>query len=409
MSATTADAVLRAPDQTSRLRFWSAAYTLLVLLAGTNLPTPLYRGYQRTFGFSPLVVTLIFAAYVAALIPSLLVAGPLSDAVGHRRILLPAVGVAAVGALLFALATGTAWLYAARVAQGLALGAASGALSAVLTELEPNGDRRRAALVTTVASAGGLGSGPLLSGLLAQYAPAPRVLPYVVELVLLAVAAVAVAALPPARRTTRWRPRRPRIPAAMRPVFVTGGATAFLAFAVVGLFLTLVPTYVTTLSGSANLALSGGSATLLLGASALAQFVAYGRRPAPVQATGLALLAAGLLRLAAAGAAASLLLLLTATVVAGVGQGLVFLGSLTEVNGAAPADRRAEVAAGFFVIVYLGVGAPVIGVGFLATVTGLLTAVQEFAYAAAALCVLLLAALTVRRRRNTRPIPPSTD
>ncbi|WP_433174696.1 MFS transporter [Actinoallomurus sp. CA-150999] len=405
MSADTAGHANR-PARATGWRFRGAAYTLLVLLAGTNLPTPLYRGYQRTFGFSPLVVTLIFAAYVAALIPSLLVAGPLSDAVGRRRILLPAVGLAAVGSLVFALAGGTVWLFAARVAQGLALGAASGALSAVLTELEPNGDRRRAALVTTIASVGGLGAGPLLSGLLAQYAPAPRVLPYVVEIGLLVPAAVAMAALPPGRPATRWRPQRPRIPAAMRRVFATSGVAGFLAFAVIGLFLTLVPPYVATLAGSANLALSGGTVTLMLGSSAVAQVVAYGRRPITVRAAGLPLLAAGLVLLAVAGEEASLPLLLTATVVAGAGQGLVFLGSLTLVNNAAPAERRAEVMAGFFVVIYLGVGVPVIGVGLLATATGLLTAVQDFAYVAAALCLTVLAAPYLVRRpaRKTDPV-----
>jgi hypothetical protein len=63
-------------------RFWVTAYTLLILLAGTNLPTPLYRSYEERFGFSPFVVTLIFAVYVAVLIPALLVAGPISDDAG---------------------------------------------------------------------------------------------------------------------------------------------------------------------------------------------------------------------------------------------------------------------------------------------------------------------------------------
>ena len=128
-----------------RARFWTAAYTLLILLTGTNVPTPLYRGYETEFGFSPLVVTLVFAAYVAVLIPSLLLAGPLSDAIGRRRVLVPAVGIAALGSLAFALADGTGWLFAARVLQGLAVGAASGALTAALSELEPSGNHRRAA------------------------------------------------------------------------------------------------------------------------------------------------------------------------------------------------------------------------------------------------------------------------
>ncbi|GAA5187690.1 MFS transporter [Rugosimonospora acidiphila] len=389
-----------------RWGFLATAYTLLVLIIGTNLPTPLYRGYQAAFGFSALTVTLIFAAYVAVLIPSLLVLGPLSDAIGRRRVLLPAVGVAALASLVFALAQGTGWLYAARMLQGLAVGAATGALTAALTELEPRGDRRRAALVSTVLSVGGIGLGPLVGGLLAQYLPAPRVLPFVVEIVLLVPAAMA--ALPeaghpagsPAR--TAWRPRRPQLPAAVRPAFATSGMATLLAFAVVGLFLTLVPTYVTTLSHSGNLLLAGAAVALMLACSAVAQLAGYGRPARGLSITGLPLLAAGLVLLAVAGSVSSLALLLVATGIAGAGQGLVFLGGLSAVNHAAPPRRRADVVSSFYVVAYLGVGVPVIGVGFLATSLGLLVAVRYFAAAVAALCLFVLIVLTVRGHRAGR-------
>ncbi|MCI2420723.1 MFS transporter [Saccharopolyspora sp. K220] len=381
------------PTPGSRWKFWACAYTLVILLTGTNLPTPLYHGYQQLFGFSPLVVTLIFAVYVAALIPSLLVAGPLSDAVGRRRVLLPAIGVAVLGSLTFALAAGTAWLFIARVFQGLAIGTASGTLTAVLTELEPNGNRRRAALVSTVASVSGLGLGPVLAGLLAQYAPAPHVLPFAVEIVLLVPAAAAIAALPTEGPATRWKPRRPQLPTAVRGVFATSGTASFLAFAVIGLFLTLIPTYVTTLSGSDNLLLGGAAVTLMLASSAVAQLVGYGGNARTLELIGLPLLAAGLVLLAVAGGASSLVLLLVATVIAGVGQGVAFLGGLTAVNQAAPADRHADVLSSFFVAIYLGVGLPVIGVGFLATSLGLLPAVQYFAVLVALLCLVVLIVL----------------
>ncbi|WP_063711898.1 MFS transporter [Nocardia sp. BMG111209] len=385
------------------LRFWATGYTLLVLLTGTNLPTPLYHGYQQKFGFSPLTVTLIFAVYVAVLIPSLLIAGPLSDAVGRRRVLLPAVALAMLGALAFALAQNVVWLFAARIVQGAALGAASGPLTAALTELEPHGDRRRASLVSTVASVGGLGTGPVLAGLLAQYFPAPRVTPFVLEIVLLIPAAVTIARLPATTTTTRWRPRRPQIPAAMRDIFATSGTAGFLAFAVVGLSLTLIPTYVATLSGSRNLLLGGAAVASVLACSAVAQVAGYGRSARALQLSGLPLVAAGLVLLAVAGSVSSLPLLLVATVTAGVGHGLVFLGGLTAVNHAAPAGRHAEVASTFLVVLYLGTGVPAVGVGFLATASGLFTAVQVFAIAVAVLCLIVLAAL-IRRRATAAEI-----
>jgi predicted MFS family arabinose efflux permease len=393
------------PARATRRRFWATAYALLVLLIGTNLATPLYQGYAERFGFSPVVLTLVFAAYIAVLIPSLLVAGPLSDAVGRRRVLLPAFALAAGGSLVFALAPSTGWLFAGRVLQGLAVGVASAPLTAALTELEPGRDRRRAALVSTVASVGGLGGGPLLGGLLAQYAPAPHVLPFVVEIVLLVPAVAIIATLPVTTPRTRWRPRRPEVPPAMRAEFATSGTASFLAFSVIGLFLALIPAYVAMLSGSANLLLAGAGVALLPACSAVAQLLGYGRRARALELLGLPLLAVGLVLLAAAGGLASAPLFLVATVIAGTGHGLAFLGGLTTINNSAPADRHAEALSAYYVIVYLGAGLPVIGVGVLATVAGLLPAVQDFAVGTAVLCLAVLLVRAGRGRRLTAPRP----
>ena len=273
-------------------------FTLAVLLAGPNVPTPLYPIYEQTFGFSPLLITLLFAAYALVLIPALLVFGPASDAVGRRRVLLPATAVASLGAVLFALAGGPVWLFAARVAQGLALGAAQGTATAALGEADPDGNESRAARVGSLSVVGGIAVGPLLGGLLAQYAPAPLVLPYVVEAALLLAAVAALAwALPRQDGSTtpgtggRWRPRRPSIPASMRRRFVLSGLSAFVAFSVSALFLTLMPTYVGQVAHSANLALGGGVVAVMLGCAALVQLPLRALSTRRAQVLGLALMA----------------------------------------------------------------------------------------------------------------------
>lgn len=386
-------------------QFWGASYSFLVLLTGTNLATPLYGSYERLFGFSAVTVTVIFAVYVAALVPSLLIAGPLSDAVGRRKVLAPAVIVAAVGAAVFALADSAGWLFAGRIIQGIAVGAASGSLTAALAETEPRGDHRRAALLATAASVGGLGVGPLLASILAQYGPAPRRLPFLVEIAMLVPAVVVMATLPEQATRTRWRPRRPQIPRTARQVFLVNGSANFLAFAVIGLFLALIPTYVASLAHSTNLTLGGGAVAVMIACSVIAQVAAHGRRSPSTQTVALCLLATGLVLLAIAGAVSSLVVVLVATAVAGLGQGLVFLAGITAVNAAAPPERRADVLSSFYVIVYLGVGLPVIGIGFLATSVGLLRSVQYFALAVATLCLALTAAVAYRNRAGGDTAP----
>src|SRR3954466_3883941 len=102
----------------------------LVLMAGANLATPLYAVYAERFGFSSLVLTLIFATYAVTLVPALIVFGRLSDRLGRRPVLLAGFAAASAGLLLFALATNVAWLFAARALQGLAVGMISGTATA---------------------------------------------------------------------------------------------------------------------------------------------------------------------------------------------------------------------------------------------------------------------------------------
>ena len=401
----------------SAVGFWSAAATYLVLLAGTNIPTPLYGHYASAFGFGPATVTAVFAVYVAALVPSLLFVGPLSDAIGRRRVLLPAIALGVAGVALFAGAQSVGWLYAARVVQGLALGAASGPVTALIVEREPNAARRRAAMVAAVAAVAGVGSGPLLGGLLAQYLPAPTVLAYLVEITLLACAATAMALLPDTSNRIPYRPRRPSIPEGIGVTFAVSGATSFVTWAVTAIFLTLVPSYAAALTHSANLALEGVIVAVLFAASALTQRLSFGKDPLALQRLGLAALVAGVGLLCWAGVAGSLWLLLAASVVAGIGQGMAFLGAMTEINAVAPPERHAEVLSGFYVVTYLGTGIPVLGVGFLATAIGLLSAVEWFSAGAAAAAIGLLGALlrqpspspTAEQRPQARPGQRSTS
>src|SRR5262245_59109527 len=107
----------------ARWPFFAVAAALFILLAGANLPTPLYTVYRQQFGFSTVVLTLVFAVYAVVLIPSLLVFGQLSDSLGRRKVIVAGLCAAGLAMALFAAARGTGWLFAARGVQGIALGA----------------------------------------------------------------------------------------------------------------------------------------------------------------------------------------------------------------------------------------------------------------------------------------------
>jgi MFS family permease len=290
-------------------------------------------------------------------------------------------GVGMLGLALFAAARGTAWLFVARAVQGLSVGAITGAATAGLVELEPNGDRHRAALLSVLAQAGGCAAGPLIAGALAQWAPEPRVLCYLVALVATAAATVAALSIPePATTSGSWRMQRPSVPPGIRVGFARASLTGAAVWAVAALFLSVVPSYVGKLLDTSDLALLGAIAATMLATSCAAQGLASGRAAAArAQPAGLALLACGLLALVLAFPLHSLPVVLAAAVLAGAGHGLAFLGAQTEVNHLAPAERRGEVTAAFMSCIYGAVAVSVISVGVISSSVSLYTAVAAFA------------------------------
>ncbi|MGQ4335156.1 MFS transporter [Streptomyces hayashii] len=374
-----------------------------VCMAGTTLPTPLYGLYQDKFGFSELTVTVVYAVYAFGVIGVLLLAGNASDTVGRRTVLLWGLGCAAASAVCFLCATGLGWLYAGRLLSGLSAGLFTGAATAYVMDLAPRGGASRATLVATAANMGGLGCGPLLAGLLAQYAPWPLYLPFAVHLALVACSAAVVARLPETVRDRRpassVRPRRPALPAQVRAVFGPAATASFVGFALFGVFTSVSPAFLAESLDVRNHAVSGLVGALAFFASTGGQS-AVGRigvgRSLPL---GCAALLGGLALLAGALRWESLPLVVLSAVVGGAGQGLAFRAALSAVAEASPPERRAAVISALFVVAYAGISVPVIGVGLLTGPLGLEGAGLVFI---ACMAVLVSAAAAYLFRR---PLP----
>jgi MFS family permease len=381
---------------TRRGGFLVAAYAFAVAMLGTTLPTPLYGLYQEQLGFSELMVTVIFATYAVGVIASLLLFGRLSDEIGRRGALLPGLGLSALSAVAFLLAHGLAPLLVGRLLSGLSAGIFTGTATATLIDLAAPNRRARATLVATIANMGGLGCGPLLAGLLAQWAGSPLHVPFWVDLALLVPAAIGVWAMPePVERKQRprLRPQGLHVPAEIRATFVRAALAAFAGFAVLGLFTAVAPAFLGQVLGVESHAVVGLVVFSVFAASAAGQ-LALDRVPeGSALQIGCAALIAGMALLAAGLAASSLALLELGGLVAGLGQGLSFRAGLTAVNSESPDDRRAEVASSFFVVAYVAISIPVVGVGLLAQSAGLRTAGLVFAGVVAALSATALVLL----------------
>ncbi|MEU0359845.1 MFS transporter [Streptomyces cyaneofuscatus] len=374
----------------SRLGCPAAAAVFAIGMAGTTLPTPLYGLYREELGFSELMVTVVFAVYALGVIATLLLAGNVSDETGRRPVLLAALGFSAASALCFLFEGGLPALFAGRLLSGFAAGLLSGAATVTVMELAPPGREAGAGLAATAANMGGLGCGPLLAGLLAEYAPRPLTLPFVAHLALVAVAAVLTWLLPETvtSRVRRFRPHPQglAVPPQVRGVFAPSALAAFAGFSLLGLFTAVAPAFVAETLDVHNLALTGLVVFSVFLASTAGQALMGRvgvRRALP---GGCFVLVVGLVLVAASLLLASLPLLVAGALCGGLGQGLAFRGAVTAISTAAPAEHRAATVSAFFVTAYLGISLPVVGVGALTLWLGLRNAGLTFAG-----CVLALA------------------
>ena len=371
-----------------RIGFWLVALVLTVTMLGTTLPTPLYVIYQARWHFSAAVVTVTFAVYAAAVIATLLLAGRSSDQAGRKPVLAVALGASALSTVVFIVAPDVGALIVARIVSGLSAGLMTGTATAALTELVPASASRRASLVATAANMAGLGLGPLVAGLFAQYAPHPTTLVFEAYLAVLAVAGLILLLVP---ETVRVRTRPALrfaglgIPERGRGEFVAAGVAAFAAFALLGLFSSLVPGFIAGQLHQGSHAVQGAVVFLLFAVGTVTQVTLSRLRSRRVVLAGLILFLVALALIVAALAESAMALFLAGTVAGGVAVGAVFMGSLATANRLAPADRRGQVLSAFFVACYAGLIIPVVGVGVLSGLTGTFPAVLTFSILLAAL------------------------
>jgi MFS family permease len=388
-----------------RAGFWLVAYAFAVTMAFSAVPTPLYVLYAARDGFGSLTLTVIFAVYAAGVAVSLLLAGHLSDWAGRRRMLAAAIVVNLVSGVVFLTWLSVPGLLVARFVSGISIGLLTATATAHLTELHRAGFQGGRAggraggsadVVSTAANLGGIGLGPLLAGLLAQYAPDPLHLPYWVAEGLLLAGLVALAVVP--ETVTRpeprpaYRPQRVRVPAASRPAFFAAGSAGAVVFAVFGLFNSLAPSFLAGPLHQGSHALAGVVACAVFGAAAVSQILLARVPLGRLLRAGIAVLVAGIVAITVAIWVTSLPLLLIGGVLAGAGGGATFKGSVSTVIAIAPPQARGEVLAGYFLAAYLGLAVPVVGLGVATQYLSAPVALLIFA-------AVLLAALAAVARR----------
>jgi MFS family permease len=390
-----------------RAKPWLLVAAATAMLAwGGNHFTPLLLMYRQVDGYSSVEVDLFLAFYILGLVPGFLIGGPLADRYGRKRVMSVGIATGVVGSVVLAAgASSPYWLCLGRLIVGVSVAVAMVAGTSWIEELsqEPHdhgagtSGARRASLALTA----GFGIGAGVSGALAQWAPAPTVLPYVLQIALLLAAAVPLAWAPETRgagasedaslgATLRGLAADLRIPAEKRGRFLRVVApSAPWVFGALAIAYVITPALIGSKVGGDQVAFATLLTVVALGTGALAQPL-VGRLAAAtggrqlVLGLGLTFLAAALCAVEAAVLSPALAVVIA--IVAGLGYGISIVSGLIEVQRMAGPDDLAGLTGIYCSLTYVGFLLPVVLAALAASLpyTTLLIIVAALCLASAA-------------------------
>ena len=387
--------------------FWIVGVVFASAMAFSTAPAPLYAFYRQRDGFSTFMITVIYAVYGIGVIGSLFLAGHTSDWLGRRRLVGAALTAEIVAAALFLAWPQLPGLILARIATGIGIGLITATATAHMGELHalgrPGTGRARADRVSVLANLGGLALGPLITGFLARYVTHPLTVPYIIFLAVLMFATIAVAAVPetvePTAERTKYRPQRISVPAQGRPLYYTAAIAAFAAFAILGLFSSVSPGFIAGTLHHTSPLLAGTVTFLVFGGAATAQVASSVLTAARQLQAGLLLMAVGVLIITSAVWWPSLVLFIIGGVIAGSGAGILFKGALATAAGLALPQSRGEALAGLFLVAFVGLVLPALGIGIATLSFSLRDALLGFAL----IVLLLIGGISIRLRMAQNP------
>jgi hypothetical protein len=352
--------------------FWIVVFSFLIVSAFATLPSPLYGLYRTRDHLSAFTITVVYAIFAGGTIAALLTVPAIAVRIGRRGVMLAAVATMMAAAGLLAAWKSLPGLLAGRLLTGVAVGLASGTAITYLIELRLRKDptpsaAARARNIGTAVNVGALGVGPLVAGCLAQWVRLPLTVPYLLIVVLGAVALIGLAAAPetaePGLRATTTQRAADSPPAARIPV--PAAAATLAAFSANGLFAGLSGLFLATTLHHPSHALAGATLFLVFSAGVISQWATARLQASRTLALGTISMLAGLALLVTSVrlATPSLALFLVSGALIGAGAGAVFKGTTGLVLEAAAPENRLALTSALLIALFVGLSIPVVGAG----------------------------------------------
>ncbi len=378
-------------DDNSETRRNNAGSAIMVLLlfsimAASNVTAPIYDLYAIKYHFGTFIITDIFAIYVLMLIPSLLFWGQYSDK--HGRKLPVGIGIIMelIGLISFLFARNVYMLFLGRAFMGLASGAIAGSASALLFHYH----RKAGAVLTSIGTSAGTATGPLIGGIMAQYLPYPLRLVYAVSIILVLIPALAMYPLKDTSpRNSGLKLHFPSIDRDVIRMFLLSSFVAFVAWSITAFFMSLAPVYIIRLAGINNIAIGGIIVFIMLGIASVFQIFSLKFKIKNSMFSGMVFIIMAIILILIAIKGNSLYIFIAGTVFAGMGQGFAFTGATREIKEISPPEKTGDMLANYYIIIYTGVGLPVIILGLMDRITGLFNGILYYGIAFIAFSMLM--------------------
>jgi MFS family permease len=395
----------RRPTLPAGLALAGGAITFTSLYLAAGVLTPLLVLYKQQWDFPASLLTLAFAVYAIGFLAALLTLGSLSDHIGRRPVLLGALVIQLASNVLFLVAPDIGWVTVGRIVQGIATGAATTAFTAALVEVAPPNRKRLGTILGSVSVTGGLALGSLLAGLAIQLTATANALTFVVLTVITILGLVVVVLSPEtvARTPGALRSLIPRvaIPPATRKEFFAAAPVIAAVWMLAGLSGGLAPSMVRSVFGLDSGLLNGLSGFVAPATSAVIG-LAFARVDSRRAMTiGIYASIIGPIAIIGGVFAGSLTIMIIGQAIAGVGFGASFTAALRLIFPLAPANQRAAVVSGIYIVSYVAFGVPIVIAGQLTDTLGVVPTVTWYTALTILLALISLIA-QVRITHNTR-------
>lgn len=358
------------------LTFVGAALSLMATYVASAAPIPLYGLYRAEDGLSYVDLSLSSVVYFIGAVTALLIFGRLSNHLGRRPVSLLALAFAAVASIAFLNVHSVGPLLVGRLLQGLSCGLASTALASWLVDASDAVPSWVAPAVISCGPMTGLTLGGVGSGVLVEYGPIPRQIPFLVVLGLLLLCALLITR---GRETMTRQPGVIRsfkphfaLPPAAREAYLVAACTFVCTWALGGFFQAFGPAMAreqlhSTSAVAAALVFASIMAPSVLGASIAGRF-----RPVQVQRFGMLFFVLAIIGLLFSLSAGWLVSFLGASVLAGIAQGAILSGSIQSMVSTLTMGERANVFSVIYVTSYSGAAIPTLIAGQLSETFNLL-------------------------------------